>query len=71
MTVELRHVLAVTTPGLVFAADARYAQALYAALHAMDGAGCVAVVVERVPAGDAWEGVADRLQRAAAPLEAS
>lgn len=29
---KLRHVLAVTTPGLVFAADARYAQALAAAV---------------------------------------
>lgn len=41
-----------------------YAQALYDALHALDEAHCDAAVIERVPDGDAWEGVADRLRRA-------
>lgn len=48
-----------------------YARALYAALHTIDDAGCVAALVERVPTGDAWEGVADRLLRASAPPAAA
>lgn len=44
-----------------------YARQLYAALHDVDDTGCAAVVVERVPSGDAWEGIADRLTRAATP----
>ena len=41
-----------------------YAQRLYATLHALDDAGCDLVLVERVPASPAWEGVRDRLERA-------
>jgi L-threonylcarbamoyladenylate synthase len=42
-----------------------YAHELFAALHAVDEAGCDTVVIERVPAGQAWWAVADRLRRAA------
>jgi L-threonylcarbamoyladenylate synthase len=41
-----------------------YAHRLYAALHAIDDAGCVRVLVEAVPRDAAWEGVRDRLTRA-------
>ena len=41
-----------------------YAQALYAALHALDDAGCGLIVVERVPEDASWDGVRDRLSRA-------
>jgi L-threonylcarbamoyladenylate synthase len=44
---------------------AAYASRLYATLHEMDDQGCDVVVVERVPALDAWLGVRDRLERAA------
>jgi L-threonylcarbamoyladenylate synthase len=40
------------------------ARALYAALHALDAAGCTFAAVEALPAGAAWEAVADRLARA-------
>ena len=43
---------------------ARYAQRLYATLHDLDEAGYDVVFVERVPDGDAWAGVRDRLERA-------
>jgi L-threonylcarbamoyladenylate synthase len=43
-----------------------YARRLYAALHAMDERGVAVLLVERVPDGDAWDGVRDRLARAAA-----
>jgi L-threonylcarbamoyladenylate synthase len=46
---------------------ARYAQRLYATLHDLDEAGYDVVFVERVPEGDAWAGVRDRLERAATP----
>jgi L-threonylcarbamoyladenylate synthase len=42
-----------------------YAARLYDALHALDDAGCEVVFVERVPDGVEWEGVRDRLSRAA------
>ena len=41
-----------------------YARNLYAALHELDAAGYSVVAVERPPAGDAWAGVRDRLERA-------
>lgn len=44
---------------------AAYARRLYAALHAMDARGVRTLVVERVPDGAAWDGVRDRLARAA------
>lgn len=46
---------------------AGYAARLYAALHELDDAGCALIVVERVPPGAAWDGVRDRLRRAATP----
>ena len=47
---------------------ARYAQRLYATLHDLDDAGYDMVFVERVPDGDAWAGVRDRLERASQPM---
>jgi len=44
-----------------------YARELYAALHALDDLGCSLVIAEAVPAGTAWDGVRDRLTRAATP----
>ncbi|RXZ36587.1 threonylcarbamoyl-AMP synthase [Oxalobacteraceae bacterium CAVE-383] len=44
---------------------AGYAHDLYAALRAMDGAGADLIVVEAPPAESAWQGVNDRLRRAA------
>jgi L-threonylcarbamoyladenylate synthase len=47
-------------------ADARgYARLFYAALHALDEGGCEVILVEAVPESAAWEGVRDRLRRAA------
>jgi L-threonylcarbamoyladenylate synthase len=43
-----------------------YAAKLYNALHALDDAGCDVIVVESVPNEPAWDGVRDRLERAAA-----
>jgi L-threonylcarbamoyladenylate synthase len=43
-----------------------YARVLYGTLHDLDGAGVDAIVVQRVPSGEAWSAVADRLHRAAA-----
>jgi len=42
------------------------AEGLYAALHALDDAGCDVIVAEVVPDGAEWAGVRDRLRRAAA-----
>jgi L-threonylcarbamoyladenylate synthase len=42
-----------------------YGRALYAALRELDALGAARIVVEEVPAGDAWAAVADRLTRAA------
>ncbi len=50
---------------------AQYAQRMYAALHACDAAGCARILVERIPDGAAWEGVRDRLRRAATPESGS
>ena len=44
----------------------RYAAALYATLHELDGQGYDWIAVERVPELDAWAGIRDRLTRAAA-----
>jgi L-threonylcarbamoyladenylate synthase len=43
---------------------AGYGRGLYAALHALDDAGCDAVVVEELPGTPGWEAVRDRLGRA-------
>ncbi len=39
---------------------------LYAGLRALDALGCVRILVQKPPAGEAWLAVNDRLQRAAA-----
>ena len=44
-----------------------YARALYAELHACDQTGADVIVVEAVPEGPEWRGIADRLRRAASP----
>ena len=44
----------------------RYAAALYATLHELDGQGYDWIAVESVPELDAWAGIRDRLTRAAA-----
>lgn len=46
---------------------ADYGRQLYAALHAMDDAGCALILVERVPPSPDWAAVSDRLERAATP----
>lgn len=46
---------------------AAYAQGLYAALHELDARGCRVVAAEAPPPGDRWDGVRDRLRRAATP----
>ena len=48
------------------AEPAAFAHALYADLRTLDAAGCTRIVVQRPPAGAAWQAVADRLGRAAA-----
>ena len=42
------------------------AHALFASLRALDALGVDQIWVETPPAGDDWEGVRDRLQRASA-----
>ncbi|MBA2670939.1 MAG: L-threonylcarbamoyladenylate synthase, partial [Gemmatimonadetes bacterium] len=42
-----------------------YARDLYATLHELDELGCEAVLVEGPPEQSAWDGVRDRLMRAA------
>jgi L-threonylcarbamoyladenylate synthase len=42
-----------------------YARALYAELHRCDADGATTIVVEAVPNTPKWQGIADRLQRAA------
>jgi L-threonylcarbamoyladenylate synthase len=43
----------------------KYAHGLYAAIRELDALGASVIVVEQPPAGNAWAGVRDRLQRAA------
>lgn len=50
---------------------AAYAAELYDSLHAVDDAGCEAVLVELPPDEARWDGVRDRLTRAAHPKRAS
>jgi L-threonylcarbamoyladenylate synthase len=45
---------------------AAYGRDLFAVLHELEQLGAAAIVVERVPADEAWWAVADRLRRAAA-----
>lgn len=46
-------------------ADA-YAAALYGILHELDSHGFSAIAIERLPGGQQWDGLVDRLRRAAA-----
>jgi L-threonylcarbamoyladenylate synthase len=46
-------------------AAADYARLLYGALHRADAEGYQTMVIEAVPPGAAWDGVRDRLRRAA------
>jgi len=46
-----------------------FARQLYAALHALEDAGVARILVEAAPPGAAWDGVRDRLGRAATPAE--
>ncbi len=41
-----------------------YARELYGALHELDAAGASVILVEAPPAGAAWDGIRDRLERA-------
>jgi L-threonylcarbamoyladenylate synthase len=51
---------------VVMPADAReYGARLYAALHALDAAGCELIWIEQVPDSPEWAGIRDRLRRAA------
>jgi L-threonylcarbamoyladenylate synthase len=47
------------------AEPARFGHALYATLRDLDRAGAARILVEAVPATEAWEAIADRLRRAA------
>jgi L-threonylcarbamoyladenylate synthase len=46
-----------------------YAARLYAELHALDRAGVARIVVDRLPKGEEWLAIRDRLQRATAQPE--
>lgn len=43
-----------------------YARQLYATLRELDATGCDRILIERPPSGPAWQGIHDRLARAAA-----
>jgi L-threonylcarbamoyladenylate synthase len=43
-----------------------YAAHLYSALHELEDAGCAHILIEDVPAGEAWAAARDRLKRAGA-----
>ncbi len=66
LTFDEREVAGVT--GMAMPRDAvGYAARLYAALHALDGAGLDRIIVARPPESEEWLAVRDRLRRAAAP----
>jgi L-threonylcarbamoyladenylate synthase len=44
-----------------------FARAIYAELHQCDESGAELIVVEALPSGEEWRGIADRLTRAAGP----
>ena len=48
------------------AEPAGFAHDLYASLRELDALGCVRILVQQPPAGEAWLAVNDRLRRAAA-----
>jgi L-threonylcarbamoyladenylate synthase len=45
-----------------------YARVLYASLHSLDALACDLILVECPPESPSWDGIRDRLQRAAIPL---
>jgi L-threonylcarbamoyladenylate synthase len=55
--------LAITLPGN----PSGYARGLYDALHRLDEAGATLILVEQPPGGSEWDGIRDRLERAARP----
>jgi L-threonylcarbamoyladenylate synthase len=59
LAISLSHAIAMPP------AAAGYARLLYASLHALDDLGCDLILVERPPETAAWQGVRDRLERAA------
>ena len=52
-----------------WAVDGRDAARLYAELHALDRIGVTRIVADRLPEGEAWMAICDRLQRAATSAE--
>jgi L-threonylcarbamoyladenylate synthase len=48
---------------------AAYARRLYALLRDLDEAGYDRILLQRPPAGPAWQGVNDRITRAAAAFD--
>lgn len=57
-------------PWAVAAKDpATYARTLYKNLRNLDRQNCALILVEQVPESDEWEGIADRLKRAACPSD--
>jgi L-threonylcarbamoyladenylate synthase len=56
---------------VIMPADAHaYATDLFARLHRLDDVGCDLILVEDVPADTAWDGIRDRIRRAAARVHA-
>lgn len=49
--------------------SAQYARVLYEILHDLDAQNCDVIFVENVPQSSDWDGVRDRLKRAATPLK--
>jgi len=70
IAVLARSAPAVEAGGLIWrgmpADPVSYGRGLYAALRGLDASGADRILVEAVPAGEAWAAVADRLARAAA-----
>jgi L-threonylcarbamoyladenylate synthase len=58
----------VTHPIAMPAEPRAYARLLYAALHSLDALACDLILVECPPESPSWDGIRDRLQRAATPL---
>jgi L-threonylcarbamoyladenylate synthase len=48
---------------------ARYGHDLYARLRELDHADCARLLIEELPAGEAWDAPRDRLRRAAAATD--
>jgi L-threonylcarbamoyladenylate synthase len=57
-----------THPIAMPAEPGAYARLLYASLHSLDALACDLILVECPPESPSWDGIRDRLQRAATPL---